>query len=108
MGLVFCRGCGKEIHESAPTCPHCGATQEFKIKRNIFALIFVSLGWFILFWLGFLFISGIVIGFMDPENAQDAGTAFGEEYGFSSLVISFILSTVLTYLGKLPGTYKVK
>ena len=25
MGMVFCRGCGKEIHESAPTCPHCGA-----------------------------------------------------------------------------------
>ena len=25
--MVFCRGCGKEIHESAPACPHCGATQ---------------------------------------------------------------------------------
>jgi hypothetical protein len=24
MTMVFCRGCGKEIHESAPTCPHCG------------------------------------------------------------------------------------
>jgi uncharacterized membrane protein YhaH (DUF805 family) len=27
MGMIFCRGCGKEIHESAPTCPHCGAKQ---------------------------------------------------------------------------------
>lgn len=27
MGMVFCRGCGKEIHDSAPTCPQCGATQ---------------------------------------------------------------------------------
>lgn len=27
MGMVFCRGCGKEIFESAPTCPHCGAQQ---------------------------------------------------------------------------------
>lgn len=27
MTMVFCRGCGKEIHESAPTCPHCGAPQ---------------------------------------------------------------------------------
>lgn len=27
MGMVFCRGCGKEIHETAPTCPHCGAVQ---------------------------------------------------------------------------------
>lgn len=27
MSMVFCRGCGKEIHESAPTCPQCGAPQ---------------------------------------------------------------------------------
>lgn len=26
--MVFCRGCGKEIHETAPTCPHCGALQK--------------------------------------------------------------------------------
>jgi TM2 domain-containing membrane protein YozV len=25
--MVFCRGCGKEIHNSAPTCPNCGAVQ---------------------------------------------------------------------------------
>ena len=27
MAMIFCRGCGKEIHESAPACPHCGAPQ---------------------------------------------------------------------------------
>lgn len=27
MGMVYCRGCAKEIHESATTCPHCGAIQ---------------------------------------------------------------------------------
>ncbi|AHB72568.1 hypothetical protein P262_p1087 (plasmid) [Cronobacter malonaticus] len=27
MSMVFCRGCGKEIHESARACPQCGATQ---------------------------------------------------------------------------------
>ncbi|KAF0111393.1 MAG: hypothetical protein FD163_1006 [Hyphomonadaceae bacterium] len=27
MGMVFCRGCGKDIHESAVACPHCGARQ---------------------------------------------------------------------------------
>lgn len=26
--MVFCRGCGKEIHETAPTCPSCGAPQD--------------------------------------------------------------------------------
>ena len=24
---VYCRGCGQGIHESAPTCPKCGAAQ---------------------------------------------------------------------------------
>lgn len=27
MPMVFCRGCGKEIHDSAPVCPSCGAVQ---------------------------------------------------------------------------------
>ena len=27
MSMVFCRGCGKQIHESAITCPQCGAPQ---------------------------------------------------------------------------------
>lgn len=26
-GLVFCRGCGKQIHAQAPACPHCGFVQ---------------------------------------------------------------------------------
>lgn len=30
MAMVFCRGCGKEIHDSAPACPHCGAPQTIK------------------------------------------------------------------------------
>ena len=25
--MVFCRGCAKEIHETAPACPHCGCQQ---------------------------------------------------------------------------------
>lgn len=27
MSMIFCRGCGKEIHETAPICPVCGAPQ---------------------------------------------------------------------------------
>lgn len=27
MAMVFCRGCGKEIHETAVSCPQCGAPQ---------------------------------------------------------------------------------
>lgn len=32
--MVFCRGCGKEIHESAAMCPHCGATQQSSRKSS--------------------------------------------------------------------------
>lgn len=28
--MVFCRYCGKELHETAPACPHCGALQDNK------------------------------------------------------------------------------
>lgn len=44
--MVFCRGCGKEIHESAPHCGQCGATQKTSIANSdyhwssITALIF--------------------------------------------------------------------
>lgn len=34
MAMVFCRGCGKEIHETAPTCPHCGAPQLLAAKSS--------------------------------------------------------------------------
>ncbi|MGB9090663.1 MAG: DUF4190 domain-containing protein [Pseudomonas farsensis] len=27
MAMVYCRGCAKQLHESAPTCPQCGAPQ---------------------------------------------------------------------------------
>lgn len=26
--MVFCRGCGKQLHETALTCPGCGAPQK--------------------------------------------------------------------------------
>ncbi|POP43852.1 hypothetical protein CHU32_18270 [Superficieibacter electus] len=41
-GMVFCRGCGKEIHESANACPHCGASQVAQSSRNRTAAIFMA------------------------------------------------------------------
>lgn len=34
MGMVYCRGCGKEIHETALTCPHCGAPQNVAMPKD--------------------------------------------------------------------------
>lgn len=46
MSMVFCRGCGKEIHESAPTCPYCGATQKLKgaLSKMTAAILALFLG----------------------------------------------------------------
>ena len=44
-GMVFCRGCGKEIHGSAQACPHCGATQGLSAqgkKSRISAALFAA------------------------------------------------------------------
>lgn len=35
MGMVFCRGCGKEIHETAVSCPHCGCQQTAVMAGNV-------------------------------------------------------------------------
>ena len=32
--MVACRGCGKELHKSAPACPHCGAIQRTKRYKS--------------------------------------------------------------------------
>ena len=28
MGMMFCRGCGQQIHDTALSCPHCGAVAQ--------------------------------------------------------------------------------
>ena len=28
MAMVYCRGCAKQIHETAIACPQCGAPQQ--------------------------------------------------------------------------------
>lgn len=31
---VYCRGCGKQIHETARSCPHCGAINSVVGSKN--------------------------------------------------------------------------
>lgn len=80
MSLVFCRGCGKEIHTSAPTCPHCGALQADQEKRESIWMAVVAL---VLGTLAFL--SGFAPGPMDRD------TLIG---GFLFVVISIALATI--------------
>ena len=46
--MVFCTGCGKQIHETAVSCPNCGAVQKTaavsKKSRIVAALLAFFLG----------------------------------------------------------------
>ena len=32
--MIFCSACGKEMHETAVACPHCGAPNAAKISQQ--------------------------------------------------------------------------
>ncbi|MFW9081575.1 DUF4190 domain-containing protein [Pseudomonas sp. P2757] len=34
MAMVYCRACAKELHETAPTCPQCGAGQQANVPHQ--------------------------------------------------------------------------
>ena len=108
--MVFCRGCGKEIHETAPSCPMCGAIQsgpsQQKSDRGIGKLIGWGFVWTCVFWFVAIFFVGFFAGMANPENAHDAGAKIGSSLSGPFFVLALLLSGLLTYLGKLPGTRK--
>ena len=65
MGMVFCRGCGKEIHESAPMCPHCGAPHTAVSKGKMPYSSYDQVPWYRKNWFAitsfFLFFSILLI-----------------------------------------------
>lgn len=108
MGMVYCRGCGKEIHETAVTCPHCGAPQIAvqACSRSVPRLIGWTIVWTVTFWFVAILMAGMVAGVLNPENAQAAGQKVGEALSGIFFLVSLCGSTLLTVLGKLPGTHK--
>jgi uncharacterized membrane protein YhaH (DUF805 family) len=88
MAMVFCKGCGKEIHESAPTCPHCGAPQ-FSNSKNASN----SAGGDGFFELGFR---------PFQKYADFSGRARRKEYWYFVLVC-FLINFTIGFIGGLMG-----
>lgn len=83
-GMVYCRVCGKEIHESAPTCPNCGAPQRTrpgkdKMVAGVLALFLGGLGihrFYLGQWWGILYILFIWFFFLPALIAFIEGIVF--------------------------------
>jgi hypothetical protein len=113
MAMVYCRGCGKEIHETAPSCPHCGYVQSHAVTSNssdsiwmvslisVFALL-IFLNWFgIETWdkniKNGLWMFSITILILGTINIQQ------KRKGFVLSVISLIIAvvTILILMSKM-------
>lgn len=119
MSMVYCRGCGTEIHETAVTCPSCGAAQfavgdKNRIVAALLALFMGSFGihrfylgqWWGLFylllcWTGIpslvAFVEALVFMFSDQRKWDDKYNA-GLPSGSGSGVI-IILSVFFVFIG---------
>lgn len=69
--MVYCQGCGKEIHRTAATCPHCGISRlrgkryKSKTAAGLFAIFFGGLGvhrFYLGQWWGIFYILFACIG----------------------------------------------
>ena len=120
MNMVFCRGCGKEIHETATSCPSCGAIQFLIIPKtseqnrskeqtektnlNTGSIIGSSIIWTLVFWLSLIIFTSMLAGIANPDDAQRIGTSIGENWSVFFFKIAILLSLIFTYLEKLPNT----
>ena len=117
MAMVFCRGCAKRIHESAPTCPMCGAPQLLSAPAQpvktgsswlaIVSLVLGVIGTLALFdeseWdrdtvtgLGLFSIAGLICGVASLSQKKP-----GERMAIAGVVLSSI--TLLVFIGLLVG-----
>lgn len=87
MSMVHCRGCGKEIHESAVTCPFCGATQKTEVANDGSKKILPA--FLLCFFLGVLGIHRFYVGKIGTGIAQLILT-----FTFIGLIVSSIWALI--------------
>ncbi|MBW4049325.1 MAG: hypothetical protein HIU89_15815 [Proteobacteria bacterium] len=63
--MVYCYGCGKEIHESAVTCPACGAAQKGNAGTGLKYQSYTQVPWYRKNWFAilcfFIFMPGLFL-----------------------------------------------
>lgn len=128
MSTVYCRGCGKELHETAEACPSCGAPQ-FQVgdkNKTVAALLALFLGYLgihrfylgqwwgifylLLFWTGIpmlvAFIETFVFVFADQrkwDNKYNDGLPSGRGGGVAVVLIVVFLFIGVAMLGILAA-----
>lgn len=103
MAMVFCRGCGKEIHETALACPMCGAPQagpgtstpavSATDKRILPAFL-------LCFFLGFLGVHRFYVG--------KAGTGVLQRLTFGGFGIWWLIDFIVILVGSFTDKDKNK
>ena len=70
MSMIFCRGCGKQIHETAQNCPQCGALQgNYVNKKDTYHWSFIA-----------AFVSGVLafsMAMTEPNGRWDSDAVLG-------------------------------
>lgn len=90
MSMVFCRGCAKQIHQSAVSCPGCGASQAATATNGGFAgSVGVS--------------NGIPYLEVLKKYAVFKGRARRKEY-WLFVLINFLITIAFGYLDNVLGT----
>ncbi len=114
--MVFCRGCGKQIHKTAISCPQCGARQKTrnyksKVTAGILAILLGNLGihrfylgqWWGIFYLLFFwtfipgliaFIEGIVFLAGNQQSWDDKYNDGQESSGGESSAVMIVVAIV--------------
>ncbi len=127
--MVFCRACGKQLHNTAPICPHCGAPQRLgkslksKTAAAVLAIFLGGFGahrfylgkWWGVFYLLFCWtgipgaialIEGIVFAFTNIEKwdaKHNNGIPSGESGAGTAVVIVAAVAGSIFIIGILAA-----
>ncbi|QBF24572.1 DUF4190 domain-containing protein [Pseudomonas tructae] len=94
MAMVFCRGCAKEIHETAPSCPKCGAPQYLPTTAQPVSQPS--------YWMS---ITSLILGILCAVTLTDDGEWDSDTlFGLSLFALVGLILGILSLINKKPGS----